>query len=123
MSGAAASYTGSLSSLTTDIGIDMPVQLLPPLSQTEAGLQPPSTATPKKQSTELQLQQSSASCAVQSHSLHGFSTPKELSSERHTAGRNKYMALLLTPQAIVKPHQWTSVVSISLLHPQFKMVC
>ena len=36
--------------------------------------------------------------------------------------RNKYMALLLSPQAVENPRQWTSVVSLSLLHPCYKTV-
>lgn len=118
-------YSGSLSSLTTDIDIEFPVQLVPPLSRTETGLQPPSI-TPSMHSFDSQLQQSSASCVVQSPSIDGLSTPKEPgaqhSSGRHTAGRNKYMALLLSPQAVVKPHQWTSVVSVSLWSSGHKKV-
>ena len=123
MRGTAAS---TLSSLTTELDIEIPVQLLPPLSQTESGLRPPSIVTPVKQSTDALFQQSSASCALQSPSFHGLSTPKKPgarhSSGRHTAGGNMYMALLLTPQAVVTPHQWTSVVSISFLHPCYREV-
>jgi len=116
----------TLSSLTTELDIKIPVQLLPPLSRTESGLRPPSIATTMKQSTDSLFQQSSASCVLQSPSLLGLSTPKETgaqhSSERLTAGRNMYMALLLSPQAVVNPHHWTSVLSISLLHPCYREV-
>jgi len=111
----------TLSSLTTELDIKIPVQLLPPLSQTECGLRLLSIATPMKQSTDSLFQQPSASCALQSPSLRGLSTPEEpgpqLSSGRYTAGRNK----LLSTQAVT-PHQWPSVVSISLLHCCYEMV-
>ena len=67
----------ALSSLTTELDIEIPVQLLPPLSGIESGLLLPSATTAPKLSTDSQFQPLPVSCALQASSLH---EPNEVST-------------------------------------------